>query len=416
MFNPLTFNIALRYMGAKRQNHFISFISLISMLGLMLGVAVLILVLSVMNGFGRELERRVLGMVPHAVLNGYAPFSEWQEIKEILEADLEVEAAAPLTELQGMLSYGGLVTGLYVSGVDPIAEQQVSIVGDFLTVGELSNLKAGEFGLVVGATLASRLGVGLGDKVTFVLPEATVTPAGVIPRFKRFEVVGVFKVGAEIDGLMAYIHWQDAAKLLRQPGQISGMRLRFNDLFQAPKMVRDWARDERLSGFNGFYPSDWTQTHGTLFQAIKMEKTMIALLLTLIMAVASFNIVSSLMMLVHEKTGDIAILRTLGSSPYFIRKVFLWQGLIIGVLGTTLGAVLGTVLALTVSDLVAWIERFFSTELFNAYFINYLPSELRLFDVVLIVSTALILSFLATLYPAHRAAMVPPAQALRYEN
>ena len=416
MFQPISLNIALRYIRAKRRNHFISFISLVSMLGLMLGVAVLILVLSVMNGFGRELQTRVLGMVPHATMNAYAPFAQWPEFQAVLEADEDVVAAAPLIELQGMLSYAGAVMGVYLNGIDPAAEQRVSIVGQFVHDGRLEDLTPGSFGVILGESIANQLGLVVGDQVTVILPEATISPAGVIPRFKRLTLVATFKVGAEVDGILGYVHWQDAAKLGRYPGKVTSMRLRLVDLFDAPRVARRLAHQTELMPNQQFYVRDWTLTHGTLFEAIKMEKTMIALLLTLIMAVATFNIVSSLVMLVHEKKGDIAVLRTLGASPRFIRRVFMIQGSLIGVIGTLMGVALGVALALSVSDLVAWLEHVLRRELLGAYFINYLPSELRWMDVLIIAGLGLLLSFLATLYPARRAALLPPAETLRYED
>lgn len=417
MFQPLSLNIALRYIRAKRRNHFISFISLVSMLGLTLGVAVLILVLSVMNGFGRELQTRILGMVPHATLSTYAPFADWPDLKTKLEADPDVVAAAPLIEMQGMISAGGSVMGVFLSGIDPASEPSVSIVSEFIHPGaQLEDLAPGEFGIIIGQSIANQLSLSVGDKATVILPEATVSPAGVIPRFKRFTVIGTFRVGAEVDSILGFVHWQDAAKMARHPNQVMSMRLKLDNLFEAPQVVRRLVNDDSLRAYDGFYGRDWTYTHGTLFEAIKMEKTMIALLLTMIMAVATFNIVSSLVMLVHEKKGDIAVLRTLGASPQFVRRVFMLQGTMIGFIGTAMGVALGITLALTVSDIVKWLEELLSTQFLGAYFINYLPSELQWKDVVIIASLGMGLSFLATLYPSRKAALMPPAETLRYED
>ncbi|MEJ2669090.1 MAG: lipoprotein-releasing ABC transporter permease subunit [Gammaproteobacteria bacterium] len=416
MFQPISLNIALRYIRAKRRNHFISFISLVSTLGLMLGVAVLIVVLSVMNGFGRELQTRILGMVPHATLNAYAPIARWEALQAQLEADPEVLAAAPLIEMQGMLSYGGSVMGVYLNGIEPEAERRVSILPQFVRDGRLDDLQPGGFGVILGQAIANQLGLVVGDKVTVILPQATVSPAGVMPRFKRLTLVATFEVGAEVDGILGYVHWQDAAKLARHPGEVMSMRLRFQDLFDAPQIVHRLMRQPDILQLQQYYARDWTLTHGTLFEAIKMEKTMIALLLTLIMAVATFNIVSSLVMLVHEKKGDIAVLRTLGASPGLIRRVFMIQGTLIGLIGTTMGVLLGIVLALTVTDMVQWLEQVLHRELLGAYFINYLPSELQLEDVLIIAGLGLSLSFFATIYPARRAALLPPAETLRYED
>lgn len=417
MFQPLSLNIALRYIRAKRRNHFISFISLVSMLGLTLGVAVLILVLSVMNGFSRELQTRILGMVPHATLTAYAPITDWPLVQKTLEADPEVVAAAPLIEMQGMVSAGGQVMGVFISGIDPASEPRVSIVSDHIQYGaQLTDLLPGEFGIIIGYSIARQLGLSVGDKVTVILPEATVSPAGVIPRFKRFKVIGTFRVGAEVDGVLGFVHWQDAAKMARHPNQVMSMRLKLEDLFSAPQVIRRLVNSPTLQQFDGFYARDWTHTHGTLFEAIKMEKTMIALLLTMIMAVATFNIVSSLVMLVHEKKADIAVLRTLGASPKFIRRVFMLQGTMIGFIGTAMGVILGIILALTVSDIVNWLEGLLNTQFLGAYFINYLPSELQWRDVMIIASLGMGLSFLATVYPSRKASLMPPAETLRYED
>lgn len=414
MFRPLPFFIGLRYTRAKRRNHFISFISLISMLGLTLGVLVMILVLSVMNGFDRELRTRILGMVPHASINGYQPIDDWRSLATELEAHPGVAAAAPFIQLQGMLTHNGSVAPVLVSGVIPDAEAQVSIIEDHMESGSLSDLQDGEFGIIIGELIARRFSVMPGDKLTLVLPEASVTPAGVFPRLKRFHVTGIFKVGAELDGSMAMIHAGDAARLSRwEPGQMQGVRLRLHDLFQAPQVA--WNLVEQLPG--NYYAQDWTRSHGNLFAAIRMEKTMIGLLLLLIVAVAAFNIISTLVMVVTDKKADIAILRTLGASPGTIMGIFMVQGSVIGVVGTLAGGVLGVLAALNVSALVAGLERLLGTQFLSSdvYFISYLPSQLIWTDVVIICTAALGMSFLATLYPAWRASRTEPAEALRYD-
>jgi lipoprotein-releasing system permease protein len=411
MFRPVSLYVGLRYTAAKRRNHFISFISLISIIGLTLGVAVLIVVLSVMNGFDRELQNRILGMIPHASLHGYQPIKDWQRLVVEIEEHPQVEAAAPFTQLQGMLTHQGIVNGAFISGVMPEYEKKVSIIDGFMTEGDFDALKAGAFNMILGQTLANQLGLVVGDKVTLVLPEASVTAAGVLPRFKRFTLVGTFEVGAELDGLMAVIHLQDAGKLLRHIDHAQAIRLKVDDLFQAPQLVRDVI----VSLEGDFYPTNWTRTHGNLFQAIKMEKAMMFLLLLLIVAVAAFNIVSSLVMLVTDKKPDIAILRTLGMSPNEIRIIFMVQGVVIGVFGTVVGTSLGVAITSHLSDFVAWIEMTFNQELFSAYFVNYLPTEIRTNDVVIIGVAAFFLSFFATLYPSSRAAKTEPAEALRHE-
>ena len=413
MFKPLSLFVGLRYTRAKRRNHFISFISLTSVLGLTLGVAVLITVLSVMNGFDHELRTRILGMVPQATINSYEPFTNWHRLADdIRQKHPDVVAVAPFNQLQGMLTANGQVSGAMISGIEPAEEVKVSIVQDHMTAGNLAMLKPGEFGIVLGAGLAENLGVVPGDKVTLVLPEASVSPAGVIPRFKRFTVVGVFKVGAEIDSAIAYVNIGDAARLLSiGDDKVQGVRLKLNDLFSAPELT--WSLLQDLPA--AFYATNWTQTQGNLFSAIKMEKAMMTLLLLLIVAVAAFNIVSSLVMVVTDKKADIAILRTLGASPNTIMKIFMVQGTIVGLVGTVSGTALGVLLALTISDIANFIEKVFHVNLFEAYFVNYLPSELQLGDVVMVVMVAFGMSFFATIYPARKAATVQPAEALRYE-
>ncbi|RVU32511.1 lipoprotein-releasing ABC transporter permease subunit [Neptunomonas marina] len=414
MFKPFSLFVGLRYTAAKRSNNFISFISLVSTLGLMLGVAALIVVLSVMNGFDRELRGRILGMVPHATITGYnEPIEDWQTASERVKQDGRVIGTAPFIHAQGMLTHAGQVRGVLVQGVDPQAEANISIVAENMVVGSWEALGEQRFGIVMGDLLARFLGVQVGDKVTLVLPEASVSVAGVNPRLKRFTVVGLFSVGAELDASIGYINIKDAARLKRIPAGVEGIRVSFENLFDAPHAVREIAQN--LDGY--YLISDWTRTHGNLFQAIQMEKKMIGLLLFLIVFVAAFNIVSTLVMVVTDKKSDIAILRTLGATPGLIMRIFMVQGILIGLIGTLLGTLLGVVLALTVSDLVAWVEQLLGIEFLSAdvYFINYLPSQLNWPDVGMIASAALIISFVATLYPAWRASKTQPAEALRYE-
>jgi len=311
-----------------------------------------------------------------------------------------------------MLTANGEVSGAMISGIEPAEEEKVSIVQDHMTAGTLDLLKPGQFGIILGAGLAANLGVVPGDKVTLVLPEASLSPAGVIPRFKRFTVVGVFKVGAEIDSLIAYVNISDASRLLSIDGdKVQGVRLRLNDLFKAPEVAWNLLQDLPPA----FYGGNWTQTQGNLFSAIKMEKIMMGLLLGMIVVVSTFNILSGLMMVVTEKKADIAILRTLGASPNTIMKIFLVQGTIIGFVGTLAGTLLGVALALSVSSMAAAIERMFGLNLFEAYFVNYLPSELQWSDVTIIALAGFGFSVLFTIYPARKAAKVQPAEALRHE-
>ncbi|UNU72953.1 lipoprotein-releasing ABC transporter permease subunit [Moraxella nasovis] len=413
MFRPLSLFIGLRYTRAERKNGFISFISLISMIGLTLGVAVLITVLSVMNGFDRELKTRILGMVPQATVTAAEVIPDWKQLADEIKAqDQSVAAVAPFITLQGMITANGQVAGVVVSGVEPQYEKEVSVIDNHMTSGSLDGLKAGEFGIVLGESLVQSLGVGIGEHITLVLPEATPSIAGVIPRFKRFTLVGTFKISPELDNVMGYVAMRDAGVMLRLPEGAQGIRMQMKDIFKAPSAAINASMlDSRLM------PSDWTRTHGNLFSAIQMEKAMIGLLLFLIVIVAAFNIVSSLVMLVTDKKSDIAILKTFGASPKLIMQVFMVQGMIIGVIGTVLGTVLGVTLALTVNDILVFISSVFGISLFDSsvYFVDYLPSQVKLIDVLIIVSASFLLSFLMTIYPALRASRIAPAQTLRYE-
>jgi lipoprotein-releasing system permease protein len=411
MFKPFSLFVGLRYTRARRSNHFVSFIALMSIIGLTLGVAVLITVLSVMNGFDRELKNRILGMIPQATVSSTEILPQWQPLVDLAKKQPHVVAAAPFTQLQGMLTAQGQVAGIMVNGIDPKLEKQVSIVQNFMVAGSLDNLKDGEFGIVIGKGMADGLGLHVNDKITLVLPEASPSPAGVVPRFKRFTVVGIFSIGADVDSLIGYVSLNDAARLLRLPDGAQGVRLKLDDIFAAPTVAGHLLAQLPPN----YYATDWTQTHGNLFSAIQMEKAMVSLLLFLIVLVAAFNIESSLVMVVTDKKADIAILRTLGASPSTITKIFMVQGVIIGAFGTLAGAVLGIVASLGISSLLGWINNAFGLHLFDAYFVNYLPSQLRWQDVVLVVGVSLGLSFLATIYPARRAAQVQPAEALRYE-
>jgi lipoprotein-releasing system permease protein len=414
MFRPLSIFIGLRYTRAKRRKNFISFISMTSMIGLALGVLAMIVVLSVMNGFQREMSSRILGMVPHAMIQGVKPLDDWQPVAVAAMKNPEVLAAVPFTELDGMLSYKGMMQPIQISGVDPAREGEVSIVADHIVQGRLDDLKPGEFGVVVGEITARRFRLNVGDKITLIVPEVSSAPGGITPRMQRLNVVGVFKVGAELDGSMGLINAADAAEMQRwQPGQVQSVRLKLKDLYTAPEVSAAIVKDLGA----GYKADDWTHTQGSLFSAMKMEKTMIGLLLLMIVAVAAFNIIATLIMVVNDKGADIAILRTIGATPRQIMGIFMVQGTVIGVAGTLIGGVLGVIAAINVSAIVGWVERISGQHIFTSdvYFISNLPSELQGGDVALICGAGLVLSFLATIYPAYRASQIEPAHALRYE-
>ena len=352
-------------------------------------------------------------MVPHAFIRAAQPLDDWRPLAAKAEQQPHVLAAVPYTQLQGMLSVRGRMQPLLVDGIDPAQEKRVSIVGERMTQGSLDALKPGEFGIVLGEIAARRFQLELGSQVTVIIPEVGAT-GSITPRLRRFTVVGTFKVGAELDASLALINVADAAPLKGwQPGQVESIRLALDDLFQAPRISREVAK----ALGDGYQARDWTISQGSLFQAMQMEKTMIGLLLLLIVAVAAFNIIATLIMVVADKKADIAILRTLGATPGQIMAVFMVQGTVIGLVGTLIGGVLGVIAALNVSNWIAALERLVGHKLFGGdmYFISNLPSRLELEDVVLIAVAALSMSFLATLYPAWRASRTSPAEALRYD-
>ncbi|MFZ1640905.1 MAG: lipoprotein-releasing ABC transporter permease subunit [Candidatus Contendobacter sp.] len=416
MFRPLELFIGLRYTRAKRRNHFISFISLTSMLGIALGITALITVLSVMNGFQQELRGRILAMTAHATISRWDSLvNDWPAVREQALRNPEVQGGAPYIRGEAMLNNASLVSGALVQGILPAEEQQVSDIGGKMIQGSLDDLRSGKFGIVLGKELANALGVGLGDKVTVITPQANVTPAGVLPRLKRFDVVGLFKAGMyEYDRGLALVHVADAGKLFQLPdGAVSGVRLRLNDLFQAPRLARELA--SQLP--EGYLARDWTQDHASFFRAVQIEKTAMFVILTLIVAVAAFNIVSALVMVVTDKQADIAILRTLGATPLSIMGIFIVQGITIGLVGTLLGLIGGVALATHVDVAVPFIERLFGIKFLapDVYLISDLPSQVQWGDVTTIGLVAFGLATLATLYPAWRAARTQPAEALRYE-
>ncbi|MDP2110989.1 MAG: lipoprotein-releasing ABC transporter permease subunit [Thiobacillus sp.] len=412
---PFELLIGLRYTHAKRRNHFISFISIVSMAGIALGVMALIVVLSVMNGFQEELRTRILGVAAHLEISGPADrLADWRGVLAQAKQNKEVLSGAPFVNAQGMLANGDLVRGAIIRGVLPDMESQVADFSSYMKAGKLTDLQAGEFGVILGGELARVLNVYPGDKLVLLTPQGNITPAGVMPRVKQFTVTGIFEAGMfEYDSGLALIHLQDAQKLLRLGEDVSGVRLKLTELFRAPFVTRDLSQS--LDGH--YYLTDWTKSHANFFRAVAIEKRMMFLILLLIVAVAAFNIVSTLVMAVTDKQSDIAILRTLGARPGSIMTIFIVQGAFIGVFGALLGLVSGVLLALNLETIVPIIERMAGMDLFPAdvYYINELPSKLVWSDVGIIAGISLLISLVATLYPSWRASRINPAEALRYE-
>ncbi|MCB1800673.1 MAG: lipoprotein-releasing ABC transporter permease subunit [Gammaproteobacteria bacterium] len=415
MFHPLSLFVGLRYTRSRRRNHFISFISLISTLGIALGVIVLITVLSVMNGFHKEVRERILGMASHGDVQALdGRMEDWQEAMRLARGHSRVLGAAPYIEGQAMLSHQREVTGAVVRGVDPAMETEVVDVGAHMVAGRLDDLKAGSFNIILGRELAEVLGVSVGDKVTVIVPQVTLTVAGSMPRLKRFEVSGLFEVGmGEYDRGVAIIHIRDAAVLQQLGDAVSGVRLRIDDVWQAREVAFSLA--EQLQG--RYRVLNWTDYHRNFFAALKMEKRMMGLLLFFIVVIAAFNIVSTLVMMVVDKQSDIAILKTFGASPGQIMRIFIVQGATLGAIGTLVGVVLGLALALNIETAVAAVEQAFGVRFIDPgiYYIAKLPSDVQWSDVVLVGAGSFALSLLMTLAPAWRAFRTQPAEALRYE-
>lgn len=413
MFNSFETMIGLRYVRAQRRNHFISFISMSSMIGVALGVMALITVISVMNGFEKELKDRILGMASHAVIEELNGLKDWQLVINNIKDHPEIVGAAPYFHAEGMLTKDKIVNGVIIRGILPHEETNVAIVAEKMIEGDLNDLKSTEFNIILGAALVRKLNLKIGDKVTLVAPQANFTPAGILPRLKRFTLIGIFEVGMhEFDGGLALIHMDDALRLFRKSNP-TGIRLKTNNILKAPTISREIA--SQLS--SKYWVIDWTQRHSNFFRALKTEKTVMFVILTLIVAVAAFNIISTLVMAVSDKQSDIAVLRTLGASPKSILKIFIIQGTIIGAIGILLGVIGGVWLASNIETLVPALENMLGYKFLSpdVYYISDLPSDMHWSDVILISVVSFVLCLLATIYPAFRAANTLPAEALRYE-
>ena len=415
MFRPFPLFVGLRYFRAKRRNQFISFISVMSLVSIAIGVMALITVLSVMNGFQNELRNRILSMTSDATVSGFdGKLADWQQVAEWVRKQAHVTGAAPYVEDQAMLANGSSMSGSLIRGVLPDQEAAVSDVGKRMAVGRMEDLQPGAYGIVLGKDLAYALGVAPGDKVILMISQGNVTPAGLIPRFRRFTVTGIFDAGQyEYDRGLAFIHLKDAQTLYGLGNEVTGVRVKVDDKYQAPGVARALITD-----FNGaYYVSDWTQEHVNFFKAIAMEKTVMFVILSLIELVAAISIAITLVMAVTDKQADIAILRTLGATPRAVMGVFIVQGTIIGFLGTLLGTVLGVLLAANLNDLMHVLQRVFHTEFLpsSVYYISDLPADIYTSDVLRITFASFLLTVLSTLYPAWRAARTQPAEALRYE-
>lgn len=406
--------IGLRYSFSRKRNRFTAVIALVSMLGMTLGVTSLVTVLSVMNGFAGELRGRILSLVPHGYVESTSGgIEDWKNLMVRVHKDDNILAASPYISDKAILTGRNGLRGAVLTAIDPTYEAAVSDIGNALTQGSLDTLDQGKFNVVMGAGLARGLGVQVGDVVEVTVPRLTVTPLGIFPRSKRLTLSGVFSVGAQLDSYQAYISLAAGQTLLGHKNQVDGLRVKTTDLFEAPRTLA--ALGDELP--EDYKVTNWSQTQGSLFRAVKMEKLMVSLLLLSVVAVAAFNIVSTLVMSVAEKRSDIAVLRTMGAQAKDIMALFIAHGLALAVVGVGLGALIGIVLAGYISEITVFVENLFGVKLFDpsVYFISELPSKLMWQDVVVVIITSLSLSFIATLYPAWRASQVAPAEVLRYE-
>ena len=414
MFNPLSLCISLRYLASKKRSGFVSFISLSSMLGIALGVMVLITVLSVMNGFDDEIHHRFFAMSPEITINDYSgAMSNWQQVRDSIKDISGIKAIAPFIGGQGLISYQGRNIPIVITGILPKEEEALTALSEKIIHGDVKKLSP--FGIVLGESLSAQLGVFLGDRATVMIPQLTTSIAGSVPRFKRFSVAGVFSAGSgfNFDSRLGFIHLNDAQKLFQMGDKVSGLRLKIDNPYDAPKISLDLSR--QLQG--RYAIGNWTEQYGAFFKAVKMEKTMMFLILILIIAVAAFNLVSSLVMMVNDKLSDIAIIRTFGGRRRLVLMVFMLQGVMVGVIGTLIGIIFGVILSLNATSIVDFLQNYFQTEWLtsNAYFVDKLPSKLDVIDIIHVTLVSIGLSFLATLYPAMKAAQINPAEALRYE-
>lgn len=410
--------IGFRYTRAKQRNSFISFVSLFAFLGMALGVFALIVVLSVMNGFDAELRERILRAVPHGYITQNGGLAEWPKWAEQVRAYPYVKGVAPFIAGQALLSANGLVRPTELQAIDIKAEPAVSKIHEHIIAGSLEPMAAGEFGMVLGSIAARNMELAIGDKVLVTLPQISVTPAGAFPRTKRFTLVGIFEVGAQVDQSLALINLEDGQKLFKKADKVDGLRLEFNSIYEAPAYLSQLtaALKTAAGGDAEFVARDWSQTQGSLFQAVKMEKTVVSVMLAIIIFVAAFNIVTSLIMMVGEKRSDIAVLRTMGMSAGNVVSIFMVQGIVIGVMGIVIGSLCGIGAALTISQLIVGIEALLGIQIFDpeVYFVSYFPSVWQWQDTVKVVTGAAITCVIASIYPAWRAAQIAPAEALRY--